>query len=115
MISAIETLCRNEAIAQHLLAEGFPAALLRVASDKSLGEGLIALSMQRSAVQALTTLSQIAEAKVILKKQVRAPCPGKFAVADLPSRTCRRGLAVADLPWRASSGERACSIAGNSD
>ena len=69
VISAIECLCKNDAMAPSLLAGGFASELLAVASDKSHGEGLVALSMRRSAVQALTALSQISEAKVELKKR----------------------------------------------
>ena len=69
VISAIETLCRNEAMAADLLKEGFVVELLAVASDVSAGEGLVALSMRRSAVQALCALSQINGAKLELKKR----------------------------------------------
>jgi hypothetical protein len=69
VIGAVETLCYNDAVTPMLLARGFAVALLAVASDISTGDGLIALSMRRSALQALVALSQSPEAKLEIKRR----------------------------------------------
>lgn len=69
VIGVIETLCYNDSVTPTLLSCGFAMALLTVASDESMGDGLIALSMRRSAVQALVALSNSSEAKLELKRR----------------------------------------------
>ena len=62
IIGAISALSRNGALRPLLLEAGLMANLCAVAGDDSRGDGLISISMRKSAVQAIVQLCQTPEA-----------------------------------------------------
>ena len=86
VIAAIETLCNNDEVAPVLLKSGFVSELLTVATDTSTGDGLIALSMRRSAVQALVAMSKGQHAKIELKARARCLTGPVGRTARVPRR-----------------------------